>query len=348
MIFILAILYRVSETKLIRLSLLLSMLGMAGLALFTGGTKITAAVMVVIYSLGEHILFPIRDSISVHSSKQGKEGLGMGLTRSFGNIGMIAGFYAVSLIFFLSRKFFHIETDVQIYRTVFSIAALSSLGGLIFVTRLKKDDNHIQRPKFILKRKYRKYYILEIFSGARKQIFMTFAPYVLIVYYKAPTELIATLYGIYSLANIFMNPVMGRLVDKIGYRAVLIIDYTILVLLCLIYGFSHRLFSIHTAFIVVSVIFVLDAVLFSAGIARSVYARKLSTNQAEMTATLSSGMSINHLISVLIALLGGYIWQGLGIETLFSLAALFGLAGIFFALKLENEKDIKPNAYNPS
>ncbi len=88
------------------------------------------------------------------------------------------------------------------------------------------------------------------------------------------------------------------------------------------------------AYTVVSVVFVFDAMLFSAGIARAVYVHLLSTGQEELTATLSTGISVNHLISVIIALLGGLLWEQLGMEVLFTSAALFGLGSLFFTLSL--------------
>jgi len=334
LLFFLALLHRFSETRIIRLALLVSLMGMGGLLLFAGGPVIPAVLMITLWSTGEHLVMPARDSISVHASRPGKEGMAMGLTRSFSNIGMVAGYYLVSLLFLLSRKVFGLELPTRQYRLVFAAAGLTCLLGLIFSSRLGGLQARVKRRKFYLHRKYSRYYILEIFSGARKQVFLTFAPYVLILKYGAPTELVATLYGIYSLANIFMNPVMGRLVDRFGYRAVLIMDYTILTGLCLLYGFSHRLFSFPVAYAVVSVVFILDAMLFSAGIARTVYVRTLSADQSELTSTLSSGISINHLVSILIALLGGLIWEGLGIEILFSLSAVFGLGGLIFSLVL--------------
>ncbi len=341
LLFLLALLYRFSETRIIRLALLVSMTGMAGLAIWTGGPKVMAILMITLWSTGEHLAMPVRQSISVHSSKPGMAGMGIGITRSFGNIGMVVGFYMVSLLFYLSRKIFHIESPIASYRIVFTAAGLICLMGIIFTSRLGNLAGQVKRQKFHLKRKFTKYYILELFSGARKQVFITFAPYVLIVNYGAPTELIATLYGIYSLANIFMNPVMGRLVDRLGYRFVLIMDYLILIFLCILYGFSHRLFPMEAAYVVVCVVFILDAMLFSAGIARTVYVQKLSEDQAELTATLSSGISINHLISVSIALLGGLIWEKMGIEVLFTLSAVFGLGGCIYSILLEKEKQLK-------
>jgi len=333
----LALLYRVPENRIIRLSFFLSLLGMAGLAVAMEA-RWAAVTLIVLWSTGEHLMMPVRQSISIHSALPGKEGVAMGLARSAGNIGSVIGFYLVSALFLGLGHLDKLDT----FRVVFILGAVFTLAGLIFTFRLKKGEGHVKRQKMQFNRKYSKYYILEVFFGARKQVFMTFAPYVLILNYGASTQVIATLYGIYSLANIFMNPVMGRLVDYLGYKIVLILDSFLLIVLCMLYGFAHHLFPQTVAYTVVCIVFVFDAMLFSAGIARAVYVRSLSSGQEELTGTLSTGISVNHLISVIIALLGGLLWERLGMELLFTSAAVFALGSLFFTMTLPGKRKLQP------
>lgn len=329
----LALLYRIPENRIIRLAFFISLLGMAGLA-FAVHARWLAVTFIVLWSTGEHLMMPVRQSISIHSARPGKEGEAMGVARSAGNIGQVIGFYLVTLVFL---GFHRMEKDM-IFRLIFVLGAAFTVAGLAFTLRLDRSEGHVKRQRLMFMPKYSKYYILEIFFGARKQVFMTFAPYVLILNYGADTKLIATLYGIYSLANIFMNPLMGRLVDRLGYKLVLLLDSLLLVALCLLYAFAHHLFPGVWAFRVICIVFILDAMLFSVGIARAIYVRSLSASQEELTGTLSTGISVNHLISVVIALLGGLLWKRLGVEILFSAAALFGVFSFFFTLTLPGRK----------
>ncbi len=325
----LALLYRIPENKIIRIAFFIALLGMTGLAVALEA-RWAAITLIVLWSTGEHLVMPIRQSIAIHSALPGKEGVAMGLARSAGNVGSVIGFYLVTALF---MGLGHIGS-VSVFRLVFIIGAVFTFLALIFTFRLKSSKAHVKRQRLMFSRKFLRYYILEMFFGARKQVFMTFAPYVLILNYGASTQFIATLYGIFALGNIFMNPIMGRLVDILGYRKILILDSGLLITLCLLYGYAHHLFSQPVAFIVVSVVFVFDAMLFSAGIARAVYVRSLSEGQEELTGTLSTGISVNHLISVVIALLGGLLWEQLGMEVLFTSAAIFGLGSLVFTLKL--------------
>jgi hypothetical protein len=69
--------------------------------------------------------------------------------------------------------------------------------------------------------------------------------------------------------------------------------------------------------------------------ATNVYVKDISVSQEELTATLSTGISVNHLISVFIALFGGYIWNITGIEVLFSISAFLGLMNSLYAATIK-------------
>jgi predicted MFS family arabinose efflux permease len=107
------------------------------------------------------------------------------------------------------------------------------------------------------------------------------------------------------------------------------------------------LFPLNVAFAVVAVVFVLDAVLFVVGLARAMYVRSLSTSQEEVTSTLSLGISINHLISIVIAVAGGLLWERLGMETLFTIAALFGAASALFSFTLPRRASRESSSQPP-
>lgn len=183
--------------------------------------------------------------------------------------------------------------------------------------------------------------MLEVFYGARKQIFLTFAPYVLILFYGANTSVIALLLAICAAFGMFLSPFIGRLVDRLGYKTIMVSDTLILMVVCFFYGFAHRLFPHNIAFIVVCINFVLDSIISLASMANNVYVQDLSSSPAEMTATITTGISVNHLISVIIALLGGLIWQKMGIEVLFTLSGLLGLANTLYAMTIKKPERVK-------
>ena len=183
--------------------------------------------------------------------------------------------------------------------------------------------------------------MLEVFYGARKQIFFTFGPYVLVLFYGANAMVISILFAVSSVCSFFISPLVGKIIDRFGYKIVMITDTLILVIVCFFYGFAHHIFPMRTAFIVCCVNYILDSIISLASMASNVYVQDLSDSPEEMKATISTGVSVNHLITVLIALFGGWIWKTLGIETLFVLSAILGLCNSAYAATIKTgDKEI--------
>jgi predicted MFS family arabinose efflux permease len=113
---------------------------------------------------------------------------------------------------------------------------------------------------------------------------------------------------------------------------------------CLLYGYAHRIFPVHIAFIVVCVNYVLDSIISMASMASNVYVQSIADSQEEITATLSTGISVNHVISILIALLGGVIWERVGVEVLFSISAFLGLLNSIYAATIKKSEFVKTAA----
>ena len=170
---------------------------------------------------------------------------------------------------------------------------------------------------------------------AKNQVFFTFGPYVLILFYGADAGVISLLYAISAIACFLLAPVVGKIIDRIGYKTVMIADTLILVIVCFFYGYAHHLFSMQTAMIVCCVNYVLDSVISLASMASNVYVQDISDSKEEMRATISTGISVNHLITIFIALLGGWVWNVLGIETLFLVSAILGICNSAYAATIK-------------
>jgi predicted MFS family arabinose efflux permease len=225
------------------------------------------------------------------------------------------------------------------YKMFFAVAAVLT-GVSMFcsmkITGKSQQDQHKRR--FYFHKKFSKYYMLEMFYGARKQVFFTFGPYVLILFYGASAAMISLLFAVSAIACFFASPIVGRIIDRAGYKIVMVMDTLILVIVCFFYGFAHHIFPQNIAFIVCCINYVLDSVISLAAMASSVYVRDLSDNPDEVKATLSTGVSINHVITIFIALFGGWIWQTLGIETLFIASAILGLLNSAYAASIKAAK----------
>ncbi len=331
---LLAPFYRMAERNIIRIALSVSIIGVLGI-IFLGTSAVPAVLFLTIWSTGEHLIMPVRRSYAIHSADPGKEGRALGFLKAVENAGQVLGLALVPLVFLLPV----VRADRDNGGRLGFIIILILVAAVVFLAvlaamRMTKSSGSLERKRLYIRKKFARYYGLEMFYGARKQVFLTFGPYLLILKYGVQTEYLASLLGISALINIFFNPVIGRIIDRWGYKTVMIGDTIILFFVCLLYGFAHRLFSQGTALIVVSIVFVLDWMISSASMASSIYVNRISDGRDEVTATLSTGISINHLISVSIALVGGLIWESLGVELLFVLAALMAVGNTLFAVSI--------------
>ena len=229
---------------------------------------------------------------------------------------------------------FGVARRATLYNVVWILVCLLMAASVACTFSRQAPRVASRRPRLLLRRKFRLFYGLELFYGARKQIFLTFAPFVLIREYGADTSHMALLMGVSAAINMFAGPWIGMLTDRIGYRTVMVYDTFVLVFVCLLYGFAGDWFPRPIAFWIVCATFLLDALISTTSLATNLYVRDIADGRDEVTATLSTGISINHFISVLAAPLGGWIWMRWGVGTLFAFSALMSIANSFCAMQI--------------
>ena len=328
LIFILAAFYMLSAETLYKVGALIMLVGMAMHAALPP-TKVLATLSIFTYSLGEHIQIGMKSTLSLQYAKSGHGGAALGVQNSANQVGTLAGYLVIVAVFSLC-------TASQPYTAFFAVAAVLAGISAVFSFGIKGSSQTDEtKRRFYFHKKYHKFYMLEMFYGARKQVFFTFGPYVLILFYGASAATISLLFAVSAIACFFAAPAVGKLIDKIGYKIVMVSDTLILVIVCFFYGFAHHFFPKDTAFLICCINYVLDSVISLASMAANVYVQDLSDNQDEVKATISTGVSINHVITIFIALFGGWIWQALGIETLFIVSAILGLCNSAYAATIK-------------
>ena len=331
LVVILAVLYTFSAEKLYQLGAVIMLLGM-GMLSVVSPTKILVTLAICIHSLGEHIQLGMKSTISLEYSRPGCGGQALGYQSAVSQIGTLVGYgvIIVSFLFLGDRKPFRVFFLIS--ALVLAVSMFTSFG----LTSQSQTD--AAKRRFYFRRKYAKYYMLEVFYGARKQVFLTFGPYVLILFYGASASVISLLFAASAILSFFLSPVVGRIIDRLGYKIVMVADTLILVLVCVCYGFAHHVFPKEIAFYVCCVNYVLDSIISLASMGSNVYVQDISDNSDQVKATISTGISVNHMISVVIALFGGWIWSKLGIETLFILSAVLGLCNSAYAATIKSVK----------
>jgi MFS family permease len=301
-------------------------------ALMIPADKVWVILLIMVWSAGEHLMMPVRQALTMELAAPGKGGVALGLVSGAVNVGTVAGSLIVAFIFFAAVNLLGVADKLYVYNAVWLVIALLAGGSLYAMLIPKNADSPARRPRLYFNIKYKIFYALELFYGARKQIFLTFAPFVLIKVYDFDTALMAVLFAVAAGINIVAAPLVGKLTDRIGYRNVMIYDTVILFFVCLLYGYAGDLFPRSIAVWVVGANFLLDSIISTTSLATNLYVRDISDDRDELTSTLSTGISINHLVSIIAAPVGGWIWLKFGVGALFAVAAVMAVFNTLCAL----------------
>lgn len=323
-VFVSALLWFLCSRRLGAASLALGVAGAVTIG-FAAPTYGLLLVWLFVYSLGQHMFMPLASTIGMELAREGQTGRRLGQLNAVRNFAAIIGSFTVVLGF----RYFHFSFQLTF---VLVAVALAVATYLMFSMRPTRP----QRPKtfFTLHREYRLYYVLNILSGSRKQIFITFAPWVLVTIFQQPTQIIATLLLAGGIIGIVFQPILGWTVDRFGERAVLAAEAIILIPVCFGYGFSKSLFSENIAFMIVCVCFLLDQMLMSVGMARSTYMKKIALQPDDVQPALTMAVSIDHVFSITAALVGGLIWSRFGFQYVFLMGAVIAVVNLAAALRV--------------
>ena len=143
---------------------------------------------------------------------------------------------------------------------------------------------------------------------------------------------------------IFFLRELGKWMDRFGIRKMMLLDALTFIVIYVVYGFvvwgisGGALQSGAWAW-GIYILFILDRMSMQIGIVKSIYLRSIAWDDEEVTATLSTGISLDHAVSIAAAMLGGWVWAAWGSQWVFFMAAAFSLGNLYIALKVNPEKE---------
>lgn len=325
-------LFFLPETYIAAAAALAIGLGMFGIA-FWGEDWYAMICFMTLWSIGLHMIMPVRSSIGMNLAHSEEKGRRLGQIQSAGNAAGIIG----CVILWVSTQYLGLS-----YRTIFIMGGSVGLIAAIVIAMMRLPGAHLERPKFVWRKEYWLYYVLSFLFGARKQIFITFGPWVLVKIFHQPVWVFAQLWIAASLLGIFLMPALGRLTDRRGVRFVLVWDGILIFIVCMGYAFAHLLPATIALWILYACL-VSDQLLFGTGMARDIYLSKIAVKPEHVAPSLSMGISINHIVSMSIPSLGGVIWMEYGHSWVFVAAAGIALLMLFFTRMVKvPERDRRP------
>ncbi len=184
-----------------------------------------------------------------------------------------------------------------------------------------------QVKKMILRKRYWLYYALQFMAGARRQIFVVFAGFMMVEKFGFEVHEVTGLFLINLIANMVLAPVIGRVVSEFGERRALLIEYAGLVTVFLAYG---GVYWFGWGVVVASVLYVVDHIFFAMALALKTYFQKIA-EPGDIAPTAAVAFTINHIAAVFLPVVLGVLWLYSPL-LVFVLAA--GMASVSFLLAL--------------
>ena len=215
------------------------------------------------------------------------------------------------------------------YNMIYMIAGGVTLVivALCFLCFPQFESPNPQVKKFILRRRYWLYYALQFMSGARRQIFVVFAGWMMIERFGFDVHEVTGLYLINLVVNIIFAPVFGKAVHVFGERRALVFEYTGLIAVFLAYG---GIYWFGWGVVLAAFLYVLDHLFFALALALKTYFQKIA-DPGDIAPTAAVAFTINHIAAVFLPAALGYLWL-VSPGVVFALAA--GMAGVSLLLAL--------------
>lgn len=188
------------------------------------------------------------------------------------------------------------------YVTVYMGCGLLGLAITVWLATHKPEvaNSHPQHKKLILRKRYSLYYLLTFLSGARRQIFIVFAGFLMVEKFGYSVAEITVLYMINHVINLYLAPKIGAWIGRVGERKALALEYTGLIVIFVGYAFVE---SAEIA----AALYIIDHLFFAMAIALKTYFQKIADPQ-DIAGSAGVSFSINHIAAVIIPITFGMIW----------------------------------------
>ena len=280
-------------------------LGLVSLALLGVATAVTAwfptmggiLTITMLSSIGFHYFETVNQSLQLQwfSKEEAPRQLGKLLA-----VGSGATLVAYGLIVIGWRSL-----DLS-FNTVYLVSggATVLIAVVCFFAYPQFDAPSVQVKKMILRRRYWLYYLLQFMAGARRQIFIVFAGFMMVERFGFEVHEVTSLFLLNLVINMFAAPVFGRAVGHFGERNALCFEYFGLVCVFLAYG---GIYYFGWGVVLASSLYVIDHLFFSLALALKTYFQKIADPE-DIAPTAAVAFTINHIAAVFLPVLLGYLW----------------------------------------
>ncbi len=272
----------------------------------------------IIMSVGFHYLETIQNSLSLQwlSKKDAPEFLGKIIA-----VKAIASIVAFTLVWLLFEQ---LKLDYHwLYMLGGGVSIIIALVGWYYFPHF--PEKVTQTKKLILRKRYWLYYALQFMGGARRQIFVVFAGFLMVEKFGFSVGEISLLFLANAVITIFLAPRIGKMIAKIGERDALIIEYV--GLMAVFVGYA----LVENSSIAMG-LYIIDHMFFAMAIAQKTYFQKIA-NPADIASTAGVSFTINHIAAVFIPVVFGLLWLK-SPATVFYVGAIMAFISLLLSLNV--------------
>jgi hypothetical protein len=189
------------------------------------------------------------------------------------------------------------------YSAIFVVVGGVAVCGGVWALRQNPASPTAPRQNkgIVLRGRYWLFYLLTFLSGARRQIFVAFAVFLLVDRFGFGIGEITALFIVNNVVNWFLSPAIGRAVNRYGERAVLTLEYAALLFVFLGYAVAWSKWQ-------VAALYVIDHIFYNFALAIRSYFQKVA-DPADIAPSMAASFTINHIGAVILPALGGYLWM---------------------------------------
>jgi hypothetical protein len=316
------ILMFIREQKMAYLSLIL--LGMGTFLTGFMPTNLAFYATTILMSVGFHYFETISNSLSLQwlDKKDTAEFLGKIIA-----VRSAASIVAFALVWFLFQQF---NVDfIWLYMLGGGVSIMIAIFGWIHFPLF--PEKVYQTKKIVLRKRYWLYYALQFMGGARRQIFIVFAGFLMVEKFGFSVAEISLLFLINAFINIPLAPRIGKLIAKVGERPALIVEYLGLIVVFIGYALVED-----SAIAVV--LYLLDHLFFAMAIAQKTYFQKIA-DPADIASSAGVSFTINHIAAVFIPVTFGIIWI-YSPALVFYAGAMMAVVSLALALNVPSKPNI--------
>jgi len=247
----------------------------------------------VLMSLGYHYAETINQSLTLQLISKERLPVFMGKQLA---VGSFTGLFVFAALYCL------VDLLNLGYQLVYLLGG--ALTALIAVTMYLKfphfKGESEQHKNIILRKRYWLYYLLTFLSGARRQIFVVFAGFLMVEKFHFSVGEMSMLFLVNGVLTIYLAPRIGRLVSYWGEKRTLTLEYSGLIIIFSCYAIAESA-------IFASLLYILDHIFFAMAIALKSYLKKIA-DPADIASTAGVSFSINHIAAVILPFVLGLVW----------------------------------------